>query len=189
MIPFAPIKAALARAVRGVERARALSRRRIRSFEIVRDDDELELTLCGERYVMPRQDALLLPIDNISVEALAAHVASLLRALDSRCRRCRRHVAQALVVTIAESPRSRRVTRQLPPDADDGSVVRELSDAARGARAQARERVRDEPDRREPERVRHVVQRRHRHHREEREVRGDADREAGEQRRAAFGTP
>lgn len=47
---------------------------------IVRDDTELEVTVCGARYVFPRGDVLLLPIDNISAEALAAHTAELLRA-------------------------------------------------------------------------------------------------------------
>ncbi|MGE0401418.1 MAG: 6-pyruvoyl tetrahydropterin synthase family protein [Kofleriaceae bacterium] len=47
---------------------------------IVRDDSELEVTVCGQRYVFPRGDVLLLPIDNISAEALAAHTAELLRA-------------------------------------------------------------------------------------------------------------
>jgi 6-pyruvoyltetrahydropterin/6-carboxytetrahydropterin synthase len=48
-------------------------------FAIARDGEELEFTLCGARYVLPRGDALILPIDNISVEALAAYVAALLR--------------------------------------------------------------------------------------------------------------
>src|SRR5690242_649555 len=47
---------------------------------------------------------------------------------------------------------------------------------------EARDRVHDEPDRREAEDARHVVDRRQRHHREEGEVRGDADRDAGEHR-------
>ena len=47
---------------------------------------------------MPRGDALLLPIDNISVEALAAHVAELLAA------KLASPTALALEVTIEESP-------------------------------------------------------------------------------------
>lgn len=62
-------------------------------FVIIRDDDELEFTLCGARYVLPRGDVLLLPIENTSVEGLAEHVAGILatqltdpniRALDVR---------------------------------------------------------------------------------------------------------
>ncbi len=48
-------------------------------FELVKDDaTEIEFRLCGERYVLPRRDVLLLPLDNISVESLSAHVAELL---------------------------------------------------------------------------------------------------------------
>jgi 6-pyruvoyltetrahydropterin/6-carboxytetrahydropterin synthase len=97
MIPFAPIKAALGELC-AAWKEHVLLAAHNPFFELVRDDDELEFTLCRERYVMPRQDALLLPIDNISVEALAAHVAALLRA---------RLVAPgviSLAVTVEESP-------------------------------------------------------------------------------------
>jgi 6-pyruvoyltetrahydropterin/6-carboxytetrahydropterin synthase len=97
MIPFAPIKRALAELC-ATWREHVLIAANNPYLKIIRDDAEFELTLCGERYVMPRQDALLLPIDNISVEALAAHVATLLRAqIDSG------H-ALSLEVTIEESP-------------------------------------------------------------------------------------
>lgn len=99
MIPFAPIKAALAELC-AAWKEHVLLAARNPWFVVVHDGRELEFTLCSERYVMPRQDALLLPIDNISVEALAAHVASLLRerlvALGAQ--------ALALEVTVEESP-------------------------------------------------------------------------------------
>src|SRR5256885_1048746 len=69
MIPFSPVKAALA-ALCAAWKERVLVAENNPHLRIVRDDSELEFTLCGERYVMPRGDALLLPIDNISVEAL-----------------------------------------------------------------------------------------------------------------------
>lgn len=48
-------------------------------FEVVRHDAaELEFRLCGQRYVVPTTDVLMLPIDNITVEGLASHIASLL---------------------------------------------------------------------------------------------------------------
>ncbi|MGE5185164.1 MAG: 6-pyruvoyl trahydropterin synthase family protein, partial [Acidobacteriota bacterium] len=97
MVPFAPIKAALGELC-AAWKERVLLAAKNPFFEIVRDDDELELKLCGERYVMPRQDALLLPIDNISVEALAAHVAELLRA------RIALPGVISLAVTVEESP-------------------------------------------------------------------------------------
>jgi 6-pyruvoyl-tetrahydropterin synthase len=100
MLPFAPIKTALAELC-ALWKEHVLLAAANPYFELVRDDHELEFRLCRERYVLPRGDALLLPIDNISVEALAAHVAVLLRAqiigLDGA------HV-RALEVTVAESP-------------------------------------------------------------------------------------
>ena len=51
-----------------------------RFFELVRDDGaELEFRLCGARYVVPREEAVLVPIENASVEGLAEHIAQLLR--------------------------------------------------------------------------------------------------------------
>jgi 6-pyruvoyltetrahydropterin/6-carboxytetrahydropterin synthase len=100
MIPFAPIKAALAELCGGWKEHVLLAAKNP-FFELVRDEEEIEFKLCGDRYVMPRQDALLLPIDNISVEALASHVATLLleklTVLDAP------HV-KALEVTIEEYP-------------------------------------------------------------------------------------
>ncbi|HEX7836017.1 MAG TPA: 6-carboxytetrahydropterin synthase [Kofleriaceae bacterium] len=78
MIPFAPIKAAIAKLC-AAWKERVLLAAGNPWFEVVHDAGELEFRLCGERYVMPRGDALLLPIDNVSVEALAAHVAGILR--------------------------------------------------------------------------------------------------------------
>jgi 6-pyruvoyltetrahydropterin/6-carboxytetrahydropterin synthase len=104
MIPFAPIKAAIAELC-AAWRERVLLADRNPWFEIIRggdrDDDELEFRLCGARYVMPRGDALLLPIDNVSVEALAAHAAALLR---DRLIALGLPHAIALEVAIEESP-------------------------------------------------------------------------------------
>jgi 6-pyruvoyltetrahydropterin/6-carboxytetrahydropterin synthase len=45
-------------------------------FEVVRDDGvEIDFRLCGKRYVVPRDEVVLVPIDNVSVEGLAEHVA------------------------------------------------------------------------------------------------------------------
>lgn len=100
MIPFAPIKAAVAALCRAWKEHVLLAARNPH-FVVVHDSHELEITLCGERYVFPRGDVLLLPIDNISVEALAAHVADLLRA--ELAPHTGPHV-RALEVTIEESP-------------------------------------------------------------------------------------
>lgn len=105
MIPFAPVKAAIA-GLCAAWKEHVLLADRNPWFEVVRDESEdgaaeLEFRLCGQRYVLPRGDVLLLPIDNVSAEALAVHVAELLRvellALGSP------H-ASALEVTIEESP-------------------------------------------------------------------------------------
>jgi 6-pyruvoyltetrahydropterin/6-carboxytetrahydropterin synthase len=69
-------------------------------FTIVREDAEIEFTLCEQRYVMPHGDALLLPIDNITVENLAAHVAEL---LGPKIAALSPHVS-AIEVTIHEHP-------------------------------------------------------------------------------------
>lgn len=99
MVPFAGIKRLLEDLCNSWKEHVFLAARNPH-LAILRDDTELELTLCGKRYVMPREDALLLPIDNISAEALAAHVASLLRdpiaALSPNIR--------ALEVTVEEVP-------------------------------------------------------------------------------------
>ncbi len=98
MIPFAPIKAALAELC-AAWKEHVLVATKNPFFVLLRDEAELEFTLCGDRYVMPRQDALLLPIDNISVEALAAHIVGLLaQRLDAPAH------ATALQVTVEESP-------------------------------------------------------------------------------------
>ena len=99
MIPFAPIKTVL-RDLCAAWKEHVLLAERNPWFTIARDDGELEFTLCGERYVMPRRDALVLPIDNISVEALAAYVAGLVR--DELVRLAL--PALAVEVTIEESP-------------------------------------------------------------------------------------
>ena len=101
MVPFSPIKAALGELC-AAWKEHVLIATKNPHFVLVRDDAELELTLCGERYVMPRGDALLLPIDNISVEALAAHIAELLR--DRLAAELAAPHVRALEVTVDESP-------------------------------------------------------------------------------------
>src|SRR5512147_1667618 len=59
MVPFAPIKTALGELC-AAWKEHVLLAAHNPQMAIVRDDRELEFTLCGERYVMPRGDALLL---------------------------------------------------------------------------------------------------------------------------------
>jgi 6-pyruvoyltetrahydropterin/6-carboxytetrahydropterin synthase len=98
MVPFTQIKQALA-ALCATYKERVLIAAKNPFLAIARDDSQLEFTLCGAHYSLPREDCLLLPLDNISVEALAAHVAQqLVTALDLPA-----HV-ETLEVTIEESP-------------------------------------------------------------------------------------
>jgi 6-pyruvoyltetrahydropterin/6-carboxytetrahydropterin synthase len=99
MVPFAPIKAALAELCAAWKEHVLIAAHNSR-LVVVRDDTELELTLCGQRYVFPRGDVLLLPIDNVSVEALAAYVAAQLR---DRIAALSPHLG-SLEVTIEEVP-------------------------------------------------------------------------------------
>jgi 6-pyruvoyltetrahydropterin/6-carboxytetrahydropterin synthase len=39
-----------------------------------RDDLNIECEVCGKRYALPSEDVVLLPVDNVVVEALAAYV-------------------------------------------------------------------------------------------------------------------
>lgn len=72
-------------------------------LEIVsRDQDSLEFRLCGKRYVVPADEVVFLPIDNISVEGLAMHVAELIVA-DVR-EELRRGKVVGIEVEIAELP-------------------------------------------------------------------------------------
>ena len=72
-------------------------------FQVVgREGGELTFTLCGKRYVVPEEDVLLLPIDNVIVETLAEElckgmVARLGQAL-------RPGIALAIEVEVTESP-------------------------------------------------------------------------------------
>jgi 6-pyruvoyltetrahydropterin/6-carboxytetrahydropterin synthase len=72
-------------------------------LEVAADNGrEIEFSLCGKRYVLPREDVLLLPVDNVSVEGLAQHAASRLAARlgDS----LKSAGVRSLEVTIEETP-------------------------------------------------------------------------------------
>lgn len=102
MVPFAPIKAALAELCAAWKERTLLATQNPHYVLVSDDGHELEFRLCNQRYVLPRTDVLLLPIDNIAVEPLAVHVAELLverlRPVLSGA-----HVT-GLEATISESP-------------------------------------------------------------------------------------
>ena len=101
MLPFSPIKAALGELC-AAWKEHVLIATKNPHLVLVRDDTELELLLCSERYVFPRGDVLLLPIDNISVEALAAHIADLLR--ERLATELSGGHVRAIEITVEESP-------------------------------------------------------------------------------------
>jgi 6-pyruvoyltetrahydropterin/6-carboxytetrahydropterin synthase len=39
-----------------------------------RDEREIDCEVCGKRYALPSEDVILLPVDNVVVEALAAYL-------------------------------------------------------------------------------------------------------------------
>ena len=102
MLPFALIKDALA-AICKEFRERVLVAAANPFHETVRDDGvELEIRLCGKRYVFPREDALILPIDNVAVEALAAYLAD--RLVAALAPSLPAGVVHAVEVSVHESP-------------------------------------------------------------------------------------
>jgi 6-pyruvoyltetrahydropterin/6-carboxytetrahydropterin synthase len=104
MVEFGPLKEAMA-ALCEEWKERLLLASANPHYEVLADDGvELEFRLCGERYVVPRRDALLLPIDNISVEALSAHAAELLVARLTLTRTLTRPPVVGLWVGVAENP-------------------------------------------------------------------------------------
>jgi 6-pyruvoyltetrahydropterin/6-carboxytetrahydropterin synthase len=101
MLPFSAVKSALGELC-AAWKERVLIAARNPHLVVVRDDaKEFEITLCGDRYVFPRGDVLVLPLDNISAEALAAHCAEMLRS--SLAAVLAPH-ATRLEVTVEESP-------------------------------------------------------------------------------------
>lgn len=110
MIPFGPIKAAAA-ALCAEWKEHTLLAAHNPHLQVLRDGDgELEFRLCGERYVLPRRDVLVLPVDNMTVEALAAHAADVL--LDRLAPVLHREVVEAIEILVTESPGQGAVCRR-----------------------------------------------------------------------------
>lgn len=83
-------------------RERTLIAERNPSTSIRRSAGELEVVVCGRRYVLPEEDALVLPIDNTTVEALSALWCELLATRLAGL--LAGSVAVGLEVRIEESP-------------------------------------------------------------------------------------
>ena len=63
---------------------------------------EIEFRLAGKRYVLPREDVLLLPIDNVSTEALAGYASAVLA--DALMASLPPGAAAGVEVSVEESP-------------------------------------------------------------------------------------
>lgn len=110
MIPFERIKQAGAALCQAWKEHLLLAERNPH-FELVRDTgQEIEFRLCGDRYVVPRRDVVLLPIDNVATEPLAAHAADLLIARLGPV--LRPDVVTAFELGITESPGQGAVCRR-----------------------------------------------------------------------------
>jgi 6-pyruvoyltetrahydropterin/6-carboxytetrahydropterin synthase len=102
MLPFAAIKDWLAAICREL-RERVLIAARNPLTTIARADDvEVELTVGGKRYVLPAEDVVLLPIDNVSVEALASYLGD--RVVGELGRSLEPGLVTAIEVWVSESP-------------------------------------------------------------------------------------
>jgi 6-pyruvoyltetrahydropterin/6-carboxytetrahydropterin synthase len=67
-----------------------------------REAGELELRVCGQRYVMPADDVIFLPVDNITIENLAVVLATRLR--ERLADVLRPDVVAALETEVCEAP-------------------------------------------------------------------------------------
>ena len=101
LIDFGAIKREVA-ALCAEWRERTLIAERNPESRLRRAGGELELVLCGRRYVLPEEDALVLPIDNTTVEALSALGVELLATRLAGV--LAGSVAVGLEVRIEESP-------------------------------------------------------------------------------------
>jgi 6-pyruvoyltetrahydropterin/6-carboxytetrahydropterin synthase len=71
LIDFGAIKRAIAAECAEWRERTLLAERSPRLERLRREGGEVEILLCGQRYVFPAGDVLILPIDNTTTEALA----------------------------------------------------------------------------------------------------------------------
>jgi 6-pyruvoyltetrahydropterin/6-carboxytetrahydropterin synthase len=82
---------------------RLLLAERCPRLEIVRRDaEEVEVRLCGQRYVAPAEDVVFLPVENVIVETLAVELAH--RMVDRLGGALRPEVVAGLHVEVREAP-------------------------------------------------------------------------------------
>ncbi len=105
LVDFGPLKRTVAELC-AEWKERVILAERNPHFTVVRDaDGEIEFTLCGERYLLPRGDVLLLPIENAVVEQLAEHIADRLAdRIGALGGHPHRGPVSGFEVTVTESP-------------------------------------------------------------------------------------
>jgi 6-pyruvoyltetrahydropterin/6-carboxytetrahydropterin synthase len=102
MLPFQAIKDCLAGLCLELRERVVIAERNPLTTLVRVDAIELELTVCGKRYVFPREDVLLLPVDNVSVEGLASYFAD--RVLAALTPSLEPGLVTALEMWVSESP-------------------------------------------------------------------------------------
>ena len=101
-LDFARVKSALDRLCEAWDE-RLLIAERSPFLEIVRRDaEEIELRLCGRRYVLPADEVALLPVENVVVEALAEELA--MRLVAELGGALKPEVVAGIDVSVSESP-------------------------------------------------------------------------------------
>tara|TARA_R110002073_G_scaffold74100_2_gene181019 strand:+ start:8024 stop:8548 length:525 start_codon:yes stop_codon:yes gene_type:complete len=109
MVDFGPLKEALGELCNEWKEHVLLATENPYYTCIAESEDEIEFTLCGRRYVLPREDVLLLPIDNLAVEPLSK------LACERLCERMQAQLdpktVRAIEVTIEENPGQGATTR------------------------------------------------------------------------------
>ena len=102
LIDFSLIKRAVAALCAEWRERTLIAGKSPRLERLERRAGEVELVLCGRRYVLPEEDVLVLPVDNTTTEALSALWADLL--VERLAGALHGSVAVSLQVTIEESP-------------------------------------------------------------------------------------
>jgi 6-pyruvoyltetrahydropterin/6-carboxytetrahydropterin synthase len=81
---------------------RLLLPERCPALEILRRDAEVEFRLCGQRYLLPAEDVVFLPVDNVVVESLAVELAR--RVVERLGPWLRPEVVAGVEVEVREAP-------------------------------------------------------------------------------------
>lgn len=108
VVDFAVVKCALATACAELDH-RVLLPTRNRRLALSESLREVEACFDQDRFVFPRDDVVLLPLANVTAEALARHLCARLRAL---LREAGVTELSAIEVAIEESPGQRAVYRE-----------------------------------------------------------------------------